>query len=227
MKKILLVLMVIGLFSLAACAEPIENSSWTVIDKKEDYLEEHDSLDAVIKIYKDKAKITQYSLVWGEDGIKDVEKPLKQSKDTLVIGKTKYKYDKDTLTTDGLKYVRDYGVRFRSFYLDKAYFKGDNSLIYDSHKRNGAEYMDFDINGMYTFDLNDGMYKDTEETKQFTAKFKDSTDWSLIKIKYSNGKKEQAKYDKKENTLTFEGGDIRRVYSPMKSIKGFHSLYFK
>ena len=117
----------------------LDGSSWTATtyleDDKEtpvsDYYKnirkESDFLSAVIRFDKNQVQMTKYM---GNGEIETEFVDWTRTNDTIIIDGQEYKYDKieDTRTGNGSTYIRDYGIKLRSFSLKEAY--KNNKVFY-------------------------------------------------------------------------------------------------
>lgn len=256
MKKIIFVLVVLTLLCTSCSFDRtgFEGSTWTVYTyfmgeemSPLDYAEKHQepSVKTISNIeFKDgKAEITEKTYS-NQDGLElndttvdkggavsDVkEEPCRLEGDDLIIGNSKYKYDKDTdtLTTNiddaTVIYIRDYGVKGKTFYLNEAYKDGE--LIYESEGDDDTRkaYAD-QVEGLnkitqYSFGRTDGEgfvalggVKEEPNTFDFDTQMKEGENRTEVVMEYSD-ETENAVYDRLTETLMVEHDGVRRIFEP-------------
>lgn len=244
---IILVLILFILACIAANTKPIvqvepetdkiptslDGSSWTATtyleDDKEtpvsDYYKnirkESDFLNAVIRFDKNQVQITKYM---GNGKIETEFVDWTRTNDTIIIDGQEYKYDKieDTITGNGSTYIRDYGIKLRSFSLKEAY--KNNKKIYSSDNlkdvTKGLRTLDKKNNYTdYEFSINDGSAICFGEESVFFIACEEDTTTSKITMQYSDGDTETAIFDKDANILTIEHDGIKRIFTRLEIIE--------
>ena len=141
------------------------------------------------------------------------------SKDSkLYIDGKEYKVEADpelfsmVLVSDSAKYILDYGVRGKTFEIDKVY-KGDD-LVYDSEKDDIDVFMIYvkkpDNTVTYEFTM-DGVRTGNGKLADPSYSLKD-LDHPEIEIEHDDKGLETAVYDRASDTLTIERNGLKRVY---------------